>query len=120
MALEVQELMVGYLAPDGGPLTVRVGLHHGETVGGVVGEKMLRYHLFGPTLEGVNRMEQSCEEGGVRCSEAFANILKRDANPNEFNLEPAGDVEMEDGTTRGTYALTFKKRRSRRKRMLNL
>jgi class 3 adenylate cyclase len=28
--------------PDGGPLVVRVGLHTGETVGGVVGQKMLR------------------------------------------------------------------------------
>ena len=36
MALDVQQLMTGYEAPDGAPLTVRVGLHYGETVGGVV------------------------------------------------------------------------------------
>jgi hypothetical protein len=38
----------------------------GATVGGVVGHKMLRYHLFGPPLEGLNRMEQTCDPGGVR------------------------------------------------------
>jgi len=48
----------------------------GATVGGVVGHKMLRYHLFGPPLEGVNRMEQACDPGGVRCSEQFA-IVRR-------------------------------------------
>jgi hypothetical protein len=38
----------------------------GATVGGVVGKKMVRYHLFGPPLEGVTRMEQACDPGGVR------------------------------------------------------
>ena len=36
------------------------------TVGGVVGKKMVRYHLFGPPLEGVTLMEQACDHGGVR------------------------------------------------------
>ena len=66
MALDVQSLMAKWKAPDGGPLAVRIGLHVGATVGGVVGHKMLRYHLFGPPLEGLNRMEQTCDPGGVR------------------------------------------------------
>ena len=53
-------------ALDGGALSMRIGLHAGATVGGVVGKKMLRYHLFGPPLEGVTRMEQACDHGGVR------------------------------------------------------
>lgn len=86
---------------------VRVGLHYGETVGGVVGEKMLRYHLFGPPMEGVDRMEQSCEVGEVRCSEAFAAVLRAHANADEFMLRPAGEVEMEDGQMCASYTLTF-------------
>ena len=66
MALDVQALMAGYKAPDGGLLCMRIGLHVGATVGGVVGKKMLRYHLFGPPLEGVTRMEQACDHGGIR------------------------------------------------------
>uniref|UniRef100_A0A7S0S7Y4 Guanylate cyclase domain-containing protein n=1 Tax=Mantoniella antarctica TaxID=81844 RepID=A0A7S0S7Y4_9CHLO len=110
MALDVQDLMSGYRAPDGSFLVVRIGLHYGETVGGVVGQKMLRYHLFGPPLEGVNRMEQSCKAGGVRCSEAFAAELRNQTpgdRPEEFTLEEAGEVEMEDGIMRMAYALTF-------------
>jgi len=53
----------------------------GATVGGVVGQKMLRYHLFGPPLTGVERMEQACDPGGVRCSEHFADQLRRSAPP---------------------------------------
>jgi hypothetical protein len=37
----------------------------------------------------------------VRCSERFAELLKRAAAPNEFELVPAGEVEMEDGV--GTH-----------------
>jgi class 3 adenylate cyclase len=66
MALDVQSMMAGYPAPDGGTLSMRCGLHAGDTVGGVVGQKMVRYHLFGAPLEGVNKMEQTCEPGGVR------------------------------------------------------
>ena len=36
MALDVQSLMLGYPAPDGGTLAMRIGLHVGATVGGVV------------------------------------------------------------------------------------
>jgi hypothetical protein len=41
--------------------------------------------------------EQSCHAGGVRCSEKFAEVLMRNAHPAEFCLDPAGEVEMEDG-----------------------
>ena len=71
----------------------------------VVGHKMLRYHLFGPPLEGVNRMEQACDPGGVRCSEQFAEELRKKAAPNEFKLEAAGTAEMEDGIKVGRCKL---------------
>ena len=37
MALDVQALMAECPAPDGGTLSLRIGLHVGATVGGVVG-----------------------------------------------------------------------------------
>lgn len=44
----------------------------------------------------------------------FAEVLKKDAEPSEFHLEPSGEVEMEDGEMRATYSLTFGKHRRRR------
>ena len=107
-------------ALDYGWLSMRIGLHAGATVGGVVGHKMLRYHLFGPPLEGVTKMEQACDIGGVRCSEQFAVKLRQRAPPNEFLVEAAGPVEMEDGIERMTYRLrrgTASYATSRRTRM---
>jgi len=42
---------------------------------------------------------------GARCSEQFAEELRRRAAPNEFVLEVAGAVAMEDGVERMTYRL---------------
>lgn len=42
-------------------------------------------------------------------------MLKKDAEPGEFHLEPSGEVEMEDGEMRATYSLTFGKQQKRRK-----
>jgi class 3 adenylate cyclase len=103
MALDVQGLMLGYRAPDGGLLSMRIGLHTGATVGGIVGQKMVRYHLFGAPLAGVNCVEQVCDIGGVRCSEEFANQLLLTAPPNEFLLENADKTEMETGLMCNTY-----------------
>jgi len=50
-------------------------------------------------------MEQVCDPGGVRCSEQFAQELRRVALPHAFLLEVAGAVEMEDGEERMTYRL---------------
>jgi len=55
---------------------------------------------LGAPLEGVNKMEQTCEPGGVRCSELFASELRLRAPPNEFILDAAGTVKMEDGEVR--------------------
>ena len=53
MAQAMQKLCVTLTAPDGSPVLMRVGLHCGPIVGGIVGGNMIRYHLFGSTLDAV-------------------------------------------------------------------
>ena len=55
-ALKMQELCATLCAPDGSPVVMRVGLHCGPVVGGIVGGNMIRYHLFGSTLDAVTQV----------------------------------------------------------------
>ena len=56
LALEMQKLCATLTAPDGSPVVMRIGLHLGPLVGGVVGGSMLRYHLFGAPLDAVTQV----------------------------------------------------------------
>ena len=44
-ALEMQRACSEAVAPDGSPVVMRIGLHCGPVVGGVVGGNMLRYQF---------------------------------------------------------------------------
>ena len=43
MALDMQSLCESYTAPDGSMLSMRIGIHAGPSVAGIVGVSMIRY-----------------------------------------------------------------------------
>ena len=63
-------------ADESDRICIRVGLHTGPCIGGVVGQRMLRYHLFGETVAFTERLESSSEVSAIHCSEAFAAHLR--------------------------------------------
>ena len=48
----------------------RVGVHHGECVGGIVGTGMMRYHLFGEFMSIVDILEATSKEGVCQISDS--------------------------------------------------
>jgi class 3 adenylate cyclase len=68
------------------PVNIRMGIHSGKVIAGVVGEKDPRYHLFGEAVKVVELMESSGEPGHVHCSHsAWEHVNKAtDSNSVEF------------------------------------
>jgi len=61
---------------------MRVGIHSGPVVAGIVGVKKFQYDVWGDTVNIANRMEASAEVGRVNISEATYQLIKDDPRLN--------------------------------------
>jgi class 3 adenylate cyclase/tetratricopeptide (TPR) repeat protein len=56
-------------------IQVRIGLHCGEAIGGVIGDKKFTFDLWGDAVNTASRMESHGEAGRIHVSEEFAQNL---------------------------------------------
>jgi class 3 adenylate cyclase len=79
-ALEIQEFIremnESRLANGEAPWDVRIGVHTGPVVAGVVGRKKFAYDIWGDTVNIARRMESSGESGRVNISDATFAMVK--------------------------------------------
>jgi len=62
----------------GETVSCRVGVHTGRCVGGIVGNDMQRYHLFGELMTQLEILESTAPRGGVQISQACRSALVAD------------------------------------------
>jgi class 3 adenylate cyclase len=60
----------GVAAETGLPVQIRVGIHSGPVVGGVIGETRMAYDYWGETMNMASRVEGQAEPGGIAVSES--------------------------------------------------
>ncbi|XP_050081235.1 guanylate cyclase soluble subunit beta-1 [Anopheles maculipalpis] len=76
-------------------MKITIGIHSGEVVTGVIGNRMPRYCLFGNTVNLTSRTETTGVPGHINISETTYKLLCEPVNHDpSFNLEYRGPVVM--------------------------
>jgi histidine kinase len=70
---------------------IRVGIHSGSVVAGIIGVKRFAYDIWGDTVNTAARMEENGESGKINISSVTYELVK-----NNFHCEPRGKISAKN------------------------
>ena len=77
-------------------LNMRIGIHTGTIIGGIVGTEIVRYDIYGPDVVVANKFEEEGKIGEIHISEETKKLLDQlEKKPySENNIYPSEKVEL--------------------------
>ncbi len=100
LSLAMQREITGIATGSRKPFSVRIGVHSGPTIAGVVGIHKLAYDLWGPSVDMAGQMEALGVSGGIQVSEATHALLE-----DKYLFEPRGEFYVRGQGEVATYLL---------------
>ena len=77
-AIEILNYIEKRKSENPNALDIRIGIHSGAVIAGIVGVKKFAYDIWGDTVNTAARMEQNSQPGKLNVSEATYTLLKDD------------------------------------------
>jgi class 3 adenylate cyclase/GAF domain-containing protein len=100
MALEMQISIQRFKRLDGSPFLLRIGIHTGQAIAGVIGTKKFIYDLWGDTVNVASRMESQGVAGCIQVTEATYQLLKH-----KYQLKQRSAINVKGKGEMITYLL---------------
>jgi class 3 adenylate cyclase len=104
MALTMQKVMHDKYFPKYKGIKLRIGIHTGSVVAGVIGKKNLSYDFWGESVNMASRMESHCIEDKIQVTQEVYEKLK-----DHYQFEYRGHIEIKGKDKVATYFLISRK-----------
>jgi class 3 adenylate cyclase len=99
-AADLALTMLSVVEAAGPPWRIRIGIHNGPVVAGVIGTNKFVYDLWGDAVNVASRLETSSEPGRIQVSASIAA-----ATTQAFVVEPRGQVNLKGKGSTETFFL---------------
>lgn len=103
MALDMQDRITGFCSETGKALSIRIGIHTGPVIAGIIGTKKFIYDLWGDTVNIASRMESHGIPGSIQVSEVTYKRLQ-----NQYVFEERGPIQVKGKGKMKCYLLKGK------------
>lgn len=100
MGIEMQKSIEDINRDYDTQFSIRIGIHCGPAVAGVIGQSKFAYDLWGDTVNVASRMESSGMSGKIQVTDSFYNKTR-----NHFQFEKRGTIDVKGKGAIETYFL---------------
>lgn len=105
MALSIKDVMRELIAAKRiPPFQIRIGIHTGPVVAGVIGRRKFAYDLWGDTVNIASRLHTTASGDCIQVSEPVSELLKT-----RYNIQEQGIVELKGLREMKTFLLLSKR-----------